>query len=142
MNHAFIVALQKIYPAERLLTRDVELLPYESDALTAFQTKPGAAVLPVSEDEVIATVRLCHEMAVPFVARGSGTSLSGGSLPIADGIIIGLNRMNRILKIDPQQRIADRRTWGHQSPHHRGRPAVRPVLRARSLQPVDLHHRR
>ena len=106
MNRSFFEALQKIYPAERLLTRDVELLPYESDALTAFQTKPGAVVLPENEDEVIATVRLCHELAVPFVARGSGTSLSGGSLPIADGLVIGLNRMNRIKKIDPQQRIA------------------------------------
>ena len=106
LNHPFIKALEKIYPAERLLTRDVELLPYESDALTAFQTKPGAVVLPLDENEIIATVRLCHETGIPFVARGSGTSLSGGSLPIADGLVIGLNRMNRIKKIDPQQRVA------------------------------------
>ncbi len=106
MNHPFIQALQQIYPAERLLTRDVQLLPYESDGLTAFQTKPGAVALPVDEDEIISTVRLCHQMEVPFVARGSGTSLSGGSLPIADGLIIGLNRMNRIKRIDPRGRIA------------------------------------
>jgi glycolate oxidase len=106
MNRPFFESLQGIYPAERLLTRDVELLPYESDALTAFQTKPGAVVLPVNEDEVISTVRLCYEMGIPFVARGSGTSLSGGSLPIADGLVIALNRMNRIKTIDPQQRIA------------------------------------
>ena len=106
MNRLFFEALQQIYPDERLLTRDVELLPYESDALTAFQTKPGAVVLPLSEDEIIATLRLCYEMGVPFVARGSGTSLSGGSLPIADGLVIALNRMNRIKRIDPQQGIA------------------------------------
>ncbi len=106
MNHSFIHALRETFPPERLLTRDVELLPYESDALTAFQTKPGAAVLPESEEEIIAAVRLCHEHGVPFVARGSGTSLSGGSLPIADGLIIGLNRLNRIKRVDPQQRIA------------------------------------
>ena len=106
MNHPFIEALGKIYPADRLLTRDVELLPYESDALTAFQSKPGAVALPVNEEEIIDTVRLCHRMKVPFVARGSGTSLSGGSLPIADGLMIGLNRINRIKKIDPEQRIA------------------------------------
>lgn len=106
MNHLFYKALQQIYPSDRLLTRDVELLPYESDALTAFQTKPGAVVLPLREDEIIATVRLCYEMGVPFVARGSGTSLSGGSLPIADGLVISLNRMNHIKRIDPQQRIA------------------------------------
>jgi glycolate oxidase len=106
VNRRFLKALQKLYPADRLLTRDVELLPYESDALTAFNAKPGAVVLPVNEDEIIDTVRLCHTMAAPFVARGSGTSLSGGSLPIPDGLTIGLNRLNRIKKIDPQQRIA------------------------------------
>lgn len=106
MNRKFIDALSEIYPGNRLLTRDVELLPYESDALTAFQTKPGAVVLPENADEVIATVRLCHERSVPFVARGSGTSLSGGSLPIADGLTIALNRLNRIKRIEPQQRIA------------------------------------
>ena len=106
MNRQFIEDLRELYPVKRLLTRDVELLPYESDALTAFQTKPGAVVLPENADEVIATVRLCHEHNVPFVARGSGTSLSGGSLPIADGLTIALNRLNRIKRIDPQQRIA------------------------------------
>ena len=106
MNRAILAALENLYPAERLLTRDVELLPYESDALTAFNAKPGAVVLPVDEAEIIDTVRLCHELALPFVARGSGTSLSGGSLPIPDGLTIGLNRLNRIKRIDAQQRIA------------------------------------
>ncbi len=106
MNRAVIEALELIYPSDRLLTRDVELLPYESDALTAFSAVPGAVVLPINEEEIIDTVRLCHQMALPFVARGSGTSLSGGSLPIPEGLTIGLNRLNRIKKIDPQQRIA------------------------------------
>src|SRR5262245_820337 len=103
---AFYAALEKIYPKDRLLTRNVDLLAYESDALTAFRTKPTAVVLPVSPEEVIETVRLCYQAGVPYVARGSGTSLSGGSLPIKDGIVIGLNRLNRIKKIDPEQRIA------------------------------------
>ena len=106
MNQPFLQALEAIYTAERLLTRDVQLLPYESDGLTAFRSKPGAVVLPETADEVIETVRLCHQMDVPFVARGSGTSLSGGSLPIPDGLTIALNRMNRILHIDPRQRTA------------------------------------
>jgi len=106
MIEYFYESLKKIIPPNRLLTRNVELLPYESDALTAFRTKPAAVVLPISETEVIETVRLCHETGTPFVARGSGTSLSGGSLPIQDGLVIGLNRMNRIKKIDPEQRIA------------------------------------
>ena len=99
-------ALRNIFPEDRLLTKDVQLLTYESDALTAFQTKPGAVVLPISEFEVIETVKLCYETGTPFVARGSGTSLSGGSLPIQDGLVIGLNRMNGIKKIDPEQRFA------------------------------------
>lgn len=106
MSEQFYALLHKIYPSDRVLTRDVELLPYESDALTAFRTKPAAVVLPVTEQEVIDTVRLCHETGTPFVARGSGTSLSGGSLPIQDGLVIGLNRMNHIKKIDPEQRFA------------------------------------
>ncbi len=103
---AFFQALSRIYPAERLLTKTVQLLPYESDALTAFRRKPAAVVLPETAQEVIDTVRLCYEAGVPFVARGSGTSLSGGSLPIEDGLVIALNRLNRILKVDPEQRLA------------------------------------
>ena len=63
-------------------------------------------VLAESAEEVIETVRLCHRFGVPFVARGSGTSLSGGSLPLTEGIVIALNRLDHILRLDPQQRIA------------------------------------
>jgi glycolate oxidase len=63
-------------------------------------------VLPESRDEVVQTVRLCHDHGVPFVPRGSGTSLSGGSLPLEDGIVIALNRLDRILRLDPEERIA------------------------------------
>ena len=107
MTHeTFFSALQKIYPKERLLTNKAQLLPYESDALTAFQARPAGVVLPETQEEVIETVRLCYKHEVPFVARGSGTSLSGGSLPIQDGLVIALNRLNRIKKLDPEQRIA------------------------------------
>jgi glycolate oxidase len=63
-------------------------------------------VLPETQQEVIETVKLCYQAGVPYVARGSGTSLSGGSLPIEDGLVIGLNRLNHILKLDPRERIA------------------------------------
>ena len=63
-------------------------------------------VVPETQDEVIALVRFCHAERLPFVARGSGTSLSGGSLPVSGGIVIALNRLNRILRLDPAQRIA------------------------------------
>lgn len=101
----FIAALGAIYPAGRLLTRPPELIPYESDALTAYRRRPLAVVLPENQDEVINTVRLCHLHRVPFVARGSGTSLSGGSLPVEGGIVIAMNRLNRIVRIDAVERI-------------------------------------
>ncbi len=104
--HDIISALSSIFPDNRLLQQAVQLAPYESDALTAFRERPAAVVLPETQAEVIETVRLCHEYSVPFVARGSGTSLSGGSLPVKDGITIALNRLNHILRLDPAQRIA------------------------------------
>jgi len=103
---AFLSALAHLYPPQRLLTNAAQLIPYESDALTAFRARPRAVVLPESQQEVIETVKLCHRAGMPFVARGSGTSLSGGSLPIQDGLVIGLNRLNHILKLDPRERIA------------------------------------
>ena len=103
---SFLVALNKLYPPERLLTSPAQLVPYESDALTVYRVRPKAVVIPETQEEVIETVRLCHRYQVPFVARGSGTSLSGASLPVAEGIVIALNRLNRIVRIDPQERLA------------------------------------
>ena len=101
-----LASLSSIYPRDRLLSGPAQLAPYESDALTVFRALPLAVVLAESQNEVIETVRFCHREGLPFVARGSGTSLSGGSLPIQEGIIIGLNRLNRILELDPASRCA------------------------------------
>ena len=101
----FLEALKALLPG-RVLTREAELAPYESDALTAYRKRPLAVVLPEKKEEVVGVVRLCHQYGVPFVARGSGTSLSGGSLPVEGGIVLALNRMNRILRLDPEARIA------------------------------------
>jgi len=98
--------LAALLPPERFLTAPAQLAAYESDGLTAFRQRPLAVAVPESAEEVIGLVRLCRELDLPFVARGSGTSLSGGSLPVAGGVVITLNRLNRILKIDPAQRIA------------------------------------
>ncbi len=103
---ALLAALTQLYPPQRLLRDPATLIPYESDALTAFHARPQAVVLAETQTEVIETVKLCHQHGVPFVARGSGTSLSGGSLPVEDGIVIALNRLNRILRLDPEQRLA------------------------------------
>lgn len=102
----WVRSLARVYPRDRLLTRPAELAPYESDALTAFRARPAAVVIPLTQEEVVATVRLCHREEVPFVARGSGTSLSGGSLPVEGGLVIALNRLNRILRLDPEERLA------------------------------------
>ena len=101
-----IERFESIFPPERLLVSPAHISAYESDALTAFHSRAAAVVVPENADEVIAAVRLCNELKLPFVARGSGTSLSGGSLPVAGGIVIALNRLNRILKLDPVERIA------------------------------------
>ncbi|MDI9373426.1 MAG: FAD-linked oxidase C-terminal domain-containing protein [Verrucomicrobiota bacterium] len=98
--------LAALLPADRLLTGPAQLAAYESDGLTAYRTRPLAVAIPETTDEVVALVRFCHQEKLPFVVRGSGTSLSGGSLPVADGIVIALNRLTRILRLDPAQRIA------------------------------------
>src|SRR5271154_4261475 len=106
MTAAVLQRLAAMLPPGRLLERPEHLAAYESDGLTAFRTRPGAVVIPETAEEVIALARFCRAERLPFVARGSGTSLSGGSLPVAGGIVIALNRLNRILKLDPAQRFA------------------------------------
>lgn len=101
-----LCALEELYPPRRLLTSAAAITPFESDGLTAFRARPEAVVLADTQDEVVETVRLCHREGVPFVARGSGTSLSGGSLPVEGGIVIALNRLNRVISLDPDERVA------------------------------------
>ncbi|MBI1311570.1 FAD-binding protein [bacterium] len=102
----FFAELRRIYPADRLLTGRAQLAPYESDGLTSFRARPSGVVLPETQQEVIDTVKICHKYEVPFLARGSGTSLSGGSVPIEDGLVIALNRLKRIIRYDAEQRVA------------------------------------
>lgn len=102
----FVEALRAVFPPDRLLADAAHLTAYESDGLTAFAVAPRAVVVAESQDEVIAAVRACAAHRIPFVARGSGTSLSGGSVPVAHGIVIALNRLDRILRLDPAQRLA------------------------------------
>jgi glycolate oxidase len=105
MSAAVFHRLSALLPPERLLLQPEQLGAYESDGLTAFRERPLGVAIPETADEVIALVRFCREENLPFVARGSGTSLSGGSMPVANGIVIALNRLNRILRLDPAQRI-------------------------------------
>src|SRR5262249_49961739 len=77
-----------------------QLRTYESDGLASFRVPPGVVVLPASTEEVVGCVKLAHEAGVPIVARGSGTGLSGGALPVPGCVLIGLSRMRKILEVD------------------------------------------
>jgi glycolate oxidase len=99
-----IAALQEIVPGEGVITDDLELSVYESDGLTAYRQRPMAAVLPENVEQVSRILRLCAEIGCKVVPRGSGTSLSGGSLPVADGIVLGLGKFNKVLEIDYDNR--------------------------------------
>jgi len=105
LNTAFIRKLASALPDRAVIASRDEMRTYESDGLASYRSAPGLVVLPESTEEVQTIVRLCHEAGVPFVARGSGTGLSGGALPLEDGVLIVLARMRRILEIDiPNQR--------------------------------------
>jgi glycolate oxidase len=95
-----ISGLKMIVPGEGVISNPDALRAYESDALTAYRQRPLAVVLPRNTAEVSAVLKLCARLKVKVVARGSGTSLSGGSLPLADSVVVSMGRFNRILDID------------------------------------------
>lgn len=106
MGDSLLRRLARALPADRLITHPHALATYRSDGLKHYRAVPRAAVLPESAEEVRAVVRACHEEGVPWVARGSGTGLSGGALPVEEGVLIVLSRMRRILEVDlPNQRV-------------------------------------
>ncbi len=106
MDAQVIEELERIVGPDGVVRDDGELLTYETDGLVKLRSKPGAAVLPTTTEQVQGVVRLCHERGIPFVARGQGTGLSGGAMPHPDGVLIVMTRMNRILDIDiPNRRI-------------------------------------
>ncbi|MBI3403489.1 MAG: FAD-binding protein [Acidobacteria bacterium] len=106
MDAAFLSDLRHIVGHEHVLDDALELLTYECDALPHLRETPAAVVLPSSAAHVQAIVRLCARHGVPFVARGHGTGLSGGALPVAGGLVIALARLNRVLDVDiPNQRV-------------------------------------
>jgi glycolate oxidase len=106
MDRAFLAALRRIVGDTNVLDDALELLTYECDALPHLRESPAAVALPGSAAEVQEVVRLCARERVPFVARGHGTGLSGGALPVAGGLVIALSRLNRVLAVDiPNQRV-------------------------------------
>jgi glycolate oxidase len=95
-----VAALRRIVPGEGVIVDEVELRAYECDGLTAYKQLPLVVVLPETTEQVSRIMRWCHENSVKIVPRGAGTSLSGGSFPLADAVTIGLGKFNRILDID------------------------------------------
>ncbi|HLM09969.1 MAG TPA: FAD-linked oxidase C-terminal domain-containing protein [Thermoleophilaceae bacterium] len=98
--------LRALIGDEHVVTHEHQLRTYESDGLLQYAVTPGAVVLPGSAADVQALVRACHRAGVPFVARGAGSGLSGGALPVEGGVLISLTRMTRVLEVDlPNQRV-------------------------------------
>ncbi|MBK9131655.1 MAG: FAD-binding protein [Gammaproteobacteria bacterium] len=103
---SLIVSLRAFLPEHCLLSEAESLRPYECDALTAYRQCPLLVCLPETIDQVQGVLRTCHQLGVPVVARGAGTGLSGGALPLAEGVLLSLAKFNRILEIDPVNRLA------------------------------------
>ena len=103
---SFLEKIKCLLP-EALIIADEELLRvYECDGLSAYRQLPRCVALPENIDQVQAIMRLCHDEDVPVVARGAGTGLSGGAMPVADGLVLGLAKFDQIIQIDSAQRIA------------------------------------
>ena len=100
LEAAFLAEVEAALPAGGVIKEPEQLRTYDCDGLTGRRAQPALVVLPESTAQVQAVVRACNRHGVPFVARGAGTGLSGGALPVADGIVISVARMNRILEVD------------------------------------------
>src|SRR5436309_16128983 len=99
-------ALRRIVPGEGVIVSAPERRAYESDGLTAYHQPPLVVVLPATTAQVAAVLRYCQGEGLKIVPRGAGTSLSGGALPLADGVLLGMAKFNRILEIDYENRCA------------------------------------
>ena len=99
-REALIRELRTILPDECVIVDEGALRVYETDALTAYRQVPMLVVLPETTAQVAAVLKLCSRMNIKVVPRGAGTSLSGGALPLVDGIVLGLGKFNRILEVD------------------------------------------
>ena len=121
-------ALHDALPDLEVLHRAEDLKPYECDGLSAYRTVPLLVVLPERLEQVQTLLKLCHQRGVPVVARGAGTGLSGGALPLAKGILLVMARFNRILEVNPQGRFA------------RVQPGVRNLAISQAAAPYGLYY--
>src|SRR6195256_1001739 len=98
--------LRSIVGVANVLSSPSDLLVYECDGFTIEKNKPDVVVFPTSTEQIVAIVKTCHELNVPFLPRGAGTSLAGGCLPVGGGVMIALTRMKRILEVNYRDRYA------------------------------------
>src|SRR5664279_6108972 len=101
-----VKALRTIVPGEGVISTEREMKPFESDGLTAYRQTPLVVVLPETTKQVSEVLAYCHGEGIKVVPRGAGTSLSGGALPLEDGVLLGLAKFNRIKDIDFANRAA------------------------------------
>jgi glycolate oxidase len=101
-----VAALRQIVPGEGVIAEPAAMRPYETDGLTAYRQLPMVVALPETTTQVSQVLRYCHDEGIKVVPRGAGTSLSGGALPLADGVLLGMAKLNRIREIDFPNRVA------------------------------------
>jgi len=99
-------ALRSALPQRCVLWREEDTRPYECDGLSMYRQLPMVVVLPETEEQVVAVLKICRDLSVPVVARGAGTGLSGGAMPHAEGVLLGMAKLNRITMVDPLSRTA------------------------------------
>jgi len=128
LRNTLAAQLRDIVGSDHVLSSPEQLAPYECDGLAAYRVVPLLVVLPASADEVQAVMRACSGRGVPVVARGAGTGLSGGALPLANGVLLSLARLNRILSIDPHNSCA------------RVQPGVRNLAISEAARPHGLYY--
>jgi len=124
----YAAELTAFLPAGQVLQADEDLRPYESDGLTVFKSMPLLVVLPETVEEVQSVLRWAVKRSVPVVARGAGTGLSGGALPHAEGVLLGLAKFNRILELNTEQGYA------------RVQPGVRNLAISDAARPHGLYY--
>jgi glycolate oxidase len=121
-------AFHQFLPTHSVLVHEEELRPYECDGLSAYRKIPLMVVLPETIEQIQSILEVCREQNVPIVCRGAGTSLSGGALPLNDGVLLSVAKFNRILEIDPINRTA------------RVQPGVRNLAISQAVAPYNLYY--
>jgi glycolate oxidase len=105
-RHEVARALRAFLPERAVLFEEEDTRPYECDGLTAYRQLPMVVALPETEEQVRRILQVCSSMNVPVVPRGAGTGLSGGALPLGDGVLLSMAKFMRVLRVDPRARIA------------------------------------